>query len=743
MTFLKFATVVLDDRLNKPLDYGIPKEFESIVQVGTRVLVPLRNEKLKGTVLFIRSKSAFEKVQPILDLLLDQKALPDDLFKLGEWMSRYYATPMRKVLSALLPASVRKEPDGKVQQYVKPVLSHPKLIEYTALLRGKKSAQAKVLDVVLEHPKGLFLSDLIKLCKTSESPIKTLIKEKVLSLEEVTIDRSLLLNEEFFPVHPKVLNEEQQIAFTKIKNSIHSNAFSTHLIFGVTGSGKTEVYLQAIKEALALDKSTILLVPEVALTSQTIERLKSRFQERMAVLHYRLSDGERMDAWKGIHEGKIKIIVGARSAIFSPAQNLGLIIVDEEQEGSFKQSEEMPCYHARDIAIVRGKLCHATVVLGSATPALETFYNATQNKYHLHTLTKKAEAVKLPDVTIVDMTREREKKPGVLLSDLLLTKIEKRLRLGEQTILFLNRRGYYRTLTCSQCNYAIKCPHCDQSLTFHKKEDLLSCHLCGYELSPPPTTCEHCHKPDTLKFHGPGTEHVERALHAIFKNVRTLRMDADTTRKKGSHEEFFKQFKSGKADVLIGTQMVAKGLHFPQVTLVGVLNADSSLNIPDFRSTEHVFQLITQVSGRSGRGELPGEVVIQTTLTDHPIIHLASKEDYKKFFEGELESRKLFDYPPFTHLIKIILSSEDEKEGFEAGKFARDFLIQHLPDSFTLTPVVPCGIAKVQDKYKFQFMIKGTHILKASDALIKLQENPQKLKKVHMLIDVDPISTFS
>ena len=742
MPFKKFATIVLDERLNKPLDYGIPSDLEEQIQPGSRVLVTLRNEKVKGTVLFVRPKTALSEVQPILEILLDQKALPDDLFKLAEWMSRYYATPMRKVMSTLLPASVRKEPAGKIQQFIKPAISKQQLIEYTQHLRAKKAAQAKILDIILQNMQGMFLSDLIKEAKSSQSPINTLVKDKVLIQETITIDRSLLINEEFFPIAPKVLNDEQQIAFDAIKESINTSTFQTHLIFGITGSGKTEIYLQAIRHTLDLGKSVIMLVPEVALTSQTIERLKCRFSERMAVLHYQLSDGERIDAWKAIHQGKIQIVVGARSAIFSPVQNLGLVIVDEEQEGSFKQSEEMPCYHARDIAIVRAKMNNATCVLGSATPALESYHNAQAKKYQLHTLTKRAEAKTLPQVTIVDMQVEREKSKSSYFSSVLLNKIEKRLKAGEQTILFLNRRGYFRTVSCSSCNNTIKCPHCDQTLTYHKKEAHLLCHLCGYEMSPVPTECEKCHKPDTFKYQGPGTEHVERAIHAIFKNVRTLRMDADTTRKKGSHEDYFKQFKSGKADILIGTQMIAKGLHFPQVTLVGILNADSSLNVPDFRSSEQVFQLITQVSGRSGRGDLPGEVVIQTLSKEHPIIQFASQEDYKSFYQLEIESRELFSFPPFTNLVKVQVTADSEKQAFEAIKKAKDLLIQKLPAHFTLTAIVPSGIAKIQDRFRFQFLIKGRPLLAASPALLELQELKWE-KGVHMLIDVDPVSTFS
>ncbi len=742
MTYKKFATIVLDERLNKPLDYGVPDELHDLIQPGSRVLVTLRNETVKGTVLFVRPKTALPSVLPVLEVLLDKKAMPDDLFKLAEWMSRYYATPLRKVLQSIVPASVRKEPGSKVQQWIKPAISHGEMINCIAHLRSKSPAQAAVLDVMLSHPKGLYLSDLLKETKGSRSPINRLIENKLLKMEAISIDRSLLIDEEFFPVQPKVLNHEQQRAYDAIIASLNSHQFQTHLIFGITGSGKTEIYLQAIRHALDQGKSVIMLVPEVALTSQTIERLKSRFHERMVVLHYQLCDGERIDAWKAIHEGKIKIVVGARSAIFSPVQQLGLIIVDEEQESSFKQSEEMPCYHARDIAIVRAKMNQAVCLLGSATPALETYHNAITGKYQLHRLTIKAEAKVLPQVSIVDMVTERERTKSSYFSSLLLSKIEKRLKNGEQTILFLNRRGYFRSVTCSSCQHTITCPHCDQRLTFHKKQNHLLCHLCGYEMTPLPTSCEKCHRPDTFSFQGPGTEHVERAIHALFKNVRTLRMDADTTRRKGSHEDYFKQFKSGKADILIGTQMIAKGLHFPQVTLVGILNADSSLSLPDFRSSEQVFQLITQVSGRSGRGDLPGEVVIQTQNKDHPIIHYAAKEDYPKFYQMEVESRELFGFPPFASLVKIQVTADEEKLAFAAIKRAKDFLIPSLPAHLTLTAIVPCGVAKIQDRYRFQFLIKGKPMTSASPALIQLQE--QKWEKgVHLLIDVDPLSTFN
>lgn len=418
--------------------------------------------------------------------------------------------------------------------------------------------------------------------------------------------------------------------------------------------------------------------------------------------------------------------------------NLGLIIVDEEHEPSYKQTEESPCYHARDVAVMRGKLCSAAVVLGSATPSMESYHNAKTGKYRLSKLTIRADAANLPTVSLIDMRHEFDKAKGfALFSEPLLSAIEKRLKLGEQTLLFLNRRGYNTSQLCTKCSHSIVCPHCDISLTFHLGENILACHLCDYKLQPP-RSCPSCGDSEGLKFKGAGTEKVERALHAIFPEARTLRLDADTTRHKGSHDLLFKQFRSGKADILIGTQMIAKGLHFPSVTLVGVLNADASLNIPDFRASEQVFQLITQVAGRSGRGALAGEVLIQTHLTDHPTILLAKEQDYEGFYAQEIEVRKLFNYPPFTHLAKITFTGTDAEKTLSAAKKLREELIRHLPGSFEIHPAIPCGHAKVKDQFRFQILIKGEKI----PSFLQEIQNKFTQKPIRLSIDIDPLSTY-
>jgi primosomal protein N' (replication factor Y) len=390
---------------------------------------------------------------------------------------------------------------------------------------------------------------------------------------------------------------------------------------------------------------------------------------------------------------------------------------------------------------MRGKLSQALVILGSATPSLESYYNALQGKYALDRLNARADAAALPHVRVIDMRREYSKAKGfTLFSQDLLGAIQERIARGEQTLLFLNRRGFHTARLCLSCNEPLKCPHCDVSLTFHLGNNQLACHLCDYRLSPLPTRCPHCHVEGDFKFRGAGTEMIERALHTIFPNVRTLRMDADTTRHKGSHELLFKQFKAGKADVLIGTQMIAKGLHFPSVTLVGILNADASLQIPDFRSSETVFQLLTQVAGRSGRGALSGEVIIQTQMPDHPIIALAKEQDYEGFYALEIAVREQFHYPPYAHIAKIILSGEEEQQIKEYASYIRNYLIERLPSSFALFPIAPCGYARIKGKFRFQFLIKGEKLQPLFPHLsaIKAQKHP----KIRLYIDIDPLSTF-
>ncbi|MDE3055267.1 MAG: primosomal protein N' [Verrucomicrobiota bacterium] len=553
-------------------------------------------------------------------------------------------------------------------------------------------------------------------------------------------EETLLLEADFFQSLPKTLNPEQKACLDHIKASLQSEKFKVHLIHGITGSGKTEIYLQAIEEARRLGKAALFLVPEISLTSQTLERIRARFQEPVALLHHRRSLGERNAAWRKLASGEISIAIGARSALFAPIPRLGVIILDEEHDSSYKQSEEAPCYHARSVAIMRAHMESATVLLGSATPSLESRYNAEIGKYQLHSLTRRASSATLPTIQIVDMKAAHLRNGGFThFSDHLLKAIESRIKKGEQTLLFLNRRGHHRLGLCRECQTAIQCPHCDLSLTFHKGEEQLRCHLCGFERSAN-EYCPSCGSRGTIQCKGFGTEHVERSLHAVFPEVRTLRMDRDTTRKKESHEELFQQFRAHKADVLIGTQMIAKGFHFPSVTLVGILHADASLQIPDFRSSEFLFQLLIQVSGRAGRADLPGEVILQTFLPEHPVILLGKNQDYDAFYTREMEERKLFGYPPFTHLIKCLFSSKKSEKALEAAEWTWRKIQELSTPALQILPVGPSGHPKIKDLFRFQFLIKAKE--RKECERVSLFLSSLSFPDAYIKVDVDPSSLW-
>lgn len=741
--FTQYASIILELSIDKALDYGIPTSLIEALRPGMRVEVPLRGKLQTGYVLSIKDEPEFKPVKPIHRVLSAVELMTPDLFELAVWMARYYCAPLRQIFKVMIPSSLRDETKAKEQLYVSRNKTREQLSEYCREIRGKYPAQTQVLDVMLKVTKGVLLTELLEETQSSRSSVDSLVKKGLLTLSNLQIDRSPLADQEYFKTRPKVFGEEQQKAYNTIVESLDSEQFATHLLHGVTGSGKTEVYLQAIEKALKANKSSLMLVPEIALTGQTIERFRSRFDNHIAILHHRLSKGERFDEWHRIQKGEAKIIIGARSAVFSPAMNLGLIIVDEEHESSYKQSEEAPCYNARDMAVMRGKLTNSTVILGSATPSLESYYNAKNGKYILNTLRQRAASSSMPSVKIIEMKKEYEKAKGFTnFSEALLAGIKKRQALGEQTILFLNRRGFHTSLLCQECGTSVRCIQCDLALTFHKGESALRCHLCGYEVAPPPKCCPTCKNGQPLKFKGVGTEQIERSLHAIFPDIRTLRIDADTTRHKGSHQRLLREFATGKADVLIGTQMIAKGLHFPQVTLVGVLNSDATLNLPDFRASEMAFQLITQVSGRSGRGTMEGEVLIQTCMPENQTILHAANSDFYRFYDDEIAVRQLFNYPPFTQMVKVGFSGPDEKLVINFAEHIRIQLSQHLPSNFETNATIPCGYTKIKNRYRFQFLVRGSSVYPINRILEKLLQSIKFPKEIQIAIDVNPSSTY-
>lgn len=738
---MSVASVLLDVSIHKALDYIIPVELASSIEKGVSVEVPLRGRRAQGFVVEVKQESEFAKCRPIFKALSEGPVVTLELFELAVWIARYYMCPLGKVLRTMLPAGVRKNTQAKMPIKVYRAKSPKELRDACIEIRKKAPQQANVLDVLLLAPKeGLFLSELLEQTKASSGTIKALVDKGLLAMEKVRLDDTPF--DDYFKTKPKILRDEQKAALDKIALSLQKRTFETHLLFGITGSGKTEVYLQAIDKALENGQGVILLVPEIALTQQTIQHFKSRFDVPLAVLHHRISDGERMQTWRDIQSGVAKICIGARSAVFCPMQNLGLIIVDEEHEQSYKQTDDSPCYHARDVAVMRAKFSNCCCLLGSATPSLESYYNAKSGKYQLSILTKRPEKATLPTVQIVDMKREYAKNKGITsFSELLLDKIQDRKNKGEHTILFLNRRGYHTIMSCTSCGNSIKCQHCDATLTFHKEERLVSCHLCGFCASPP-TSCPTCRSHDVIKYQGTGTEKVEAMLHGIFPGIRTVRVDADSTRHKGSLEKLLSEFRSGKADVLIGTQMVAKGLHFPQVTLVGVLNCDGSLNIPDFRAQESVFQLITQVAGRAGRGVNPGEVIIQTALPEHSTIQQAAKQDFLSFYEDEIAIRKAFNFPPFCKIVKFLFTAKDEARLLEFASSFRELLLKQLPENFVCHPVVPSGHAKVKDLFRYQFLVRGPSISAVAMAIELADKELIAPSSISRFIDVDPTHTF-
>lgn len=736
---MSYASVILELAIHKTLDYSIPEHMQGAVFKGSRVSVPVRGIPRVGYVFDLKETSEVSRCHNIAEVLSPEPLLTPELFDLAVWMAGYYCAPLAYVLKTVLPSSVRGKAKEKLQLFVSRARSRDALAEICAQMRARSPAQAQALDVMLLARKGMLLTELLEEADVTQATVKALEQKGHLSISKVSIDRSPFVDEEYIKTKAKHLTGEQGQALNRIASAIEENRFETHLLHGVTGSGKTEVYLQAIDKALSENKGAIVLVPEISLTPQTVERFRSRFDDNIAVLHHRLSHGERHDEWFRIHRGEARIVIGPRSAIFCPVKNLGIIIVDEEHEGSYKQSESAPCYHARDIAVMRGKLIGCPVVLGSATPSLESYYNAISGKYVLSKLTNRADAASIPNVTIIDMASERESGS---FSKPLIEGIRRRCETGEQTILFLNRRGYHTTLLCQQCSHVVGCPRCDVALTFHKDDRILCCHLCGHQVTPPPTFCPSCKQANTMKFRGIGTQQIEKALHAIFPDIRSIRIDADTTKHKGSHQKLLREFGSGKADVLIGTQMIAKGLHFPQVTLVGVMNSDGAINIPDFRASETVFQLITQVAGRSGRGSMAGEVIIQTLIPENRTIQLASRQDYETFFEEELEVRKLFQYPPYSQMAKFLFTGTTEKQVLAEAESFRQKIVERLPSSYEMYPVMPAGHSKVKDHYRLQFLIRGPKGTLLSKVIEEVKKSHQISKDIKMLIDINPLSTY-
>ncbi len=732
-----FAKVIVDLSLDRVWDYRIPPMLRKRVHIGSRVNVIFNQALRTGFVVEITTKPSYHpaKIRPINDVDGERPLIHERLLRLGEWMGDYYCCPKEVAVRALLPAVIRnKTVEQKTMRVVrlKSEIDVPELLDAIGNRAHKQAEMVKFLNRTHEAPLSL-------LSRMSTAALAGLRAREVLEEEEVPVERDPFANDSFLPSLPLPLTEEQQVVMKQISASIEAEKRQAILIYGVTGSGKTEVYLQAIAKTLERGEDAIVLVPEIALTPQTTERFRSRFGDSVSVLHSHLSDGERFDEWNKISEGRVRIAVGARSAIFAPFLNLGLIVVDEEHEGSYKQTDQAPRYHARDVAVMRGVRENATVLLGSATPALESYYNTVQKKYVLATLSKRVDHQVMPRMEIVDMIEEAQNqgRPQIL-SRRLVDLVNGALAQGEQVILFLNRRGYATHMQCLNCGYTAECDDCSVKFTYHRQINQLVCHFCG-DVRKGPEVCPAC-QDENIRYGGLGTEKVEAAVKGTFKGARVLRMDSDTMTRKNSYREALTAFRAGSVDILIGTQMIAKGLHFPNVTLVGVIYADMSLNLPDFRAAERTFQLLVQVAGRAGRGDLPGRVVVQTYTPFHPAIQTGLKQDYRAFYEDEVEMRLASDFPPASHMVNILLRGPEEMAVANTAQAFADFIAPALPEDTTLIPPMPCSIAKKRGQYHFQILLVTHQVVRLSRRLKKALALFGTPKDIYMTVDIDPQS---
>jgi primosomal protein N' (replication factor Y) (superfamily II helicase) len=734
-----YVRVIIDRAIHRELDYELPESLAPRVDVGSRVRVPFRDRSALATVLALLEESDARGIRPIEAVVGDSPTLSSRLLELAKWMSAYYCCPVETVIRSLLPQVVRKAEVGWKKQLVVHS-SRSFSVEELDSLRKRAPRQAELAEAIGKLSGPIPAAELLRQVSLDNQTLRALAKRGWIELREEAMVRDPHAEDQILATSNLSMNAEQSGALRMIEEAMTAPETARPiLLHGVTGSGKTEIYLQAIRVALDRDRTAIVLVPEISLTPQTVERFKGRFAElpeMVAVLHSHLSEGERHDEWHKIHSGKARIVVGARSAVFAPLKRLGLIVVDEEHETTYKQ-EDAPRYHARDVAIVRAKMEGCVVVLGSATPSLESYHNATRGKYQLANLTQRIDDKQMPQIRVVDLRLERRKeKAAAILSEKLRSAITDRLTKREQTILFLNRRGFSTSLLCSECGEARECPNCSVALTFHRQMARLSCHLCGHTAAVP-KKCPACGK-DALIYAGFGTEKVESTVSHLFPQSVVRRMDADSMTRKESYRETLRAFRAGKIDILVGTQMIAKGLHFPNVTLVGIINADLSLHLPDFRAGERTFQLLTQVSGRAGRGEVRGEVFVQTYTPFSPSIQFARHHDFQGYFEQELEFRERCDFPPFKHAVLITVRSGHEGR----AKLSAETLVRRLKESlgseFILGEATPAPLEKLQGQFRFHILLRGEAIMRLSRLVRETIDKLPFPEDVTVGVDVDP-----
>ncbi|MFL0368859.1 primosomal protein N' [Bacillus safensis] len=793
------AEVIVDvttKAIDRPFDYRVPDRFKDLVKAGMRVVVPFGPRKIQGFVTKVKEETDIKtgSIKEIVDLFDLSPVLTDELLELSHWLTEktlsYHITALQSMLPAAMKAKYEKEiqvlseeelpqslkelfgqresilyadiPSEQLKQIQKHVqkghlevryhvsqksgkkkvrmlqlaVSKEKLEEKQQQLKKNAVKQKALISYLLQAGEATFLAkDLQQQTGASSQTLKTFIQEGLLTESYEEVYRDPYRDREFTPSASLDLTPEQREAAKHIHQAVSEDQHATFLLHGVTGSGKTEIYLQTIDHVLQKGKEAIVLVPEISLTPQMVQRFKERFGSNVAVLHSGLSTGEKYDEWRKIHRKEVKLVVGARSAVFAPFENLGMIIIDEEHESSYKQ-EEMPRYHAKDVAIERAVRHQCPVVLGSATPSLETYARAKKGVYTLLPLKHRVNQQQMPHVSLIDMREELRNGNRSMFSEELMIRLKEVLERKEQAVLFLNKRGYSSFVMCRDCGYVEQCPHCEISLTYHRYQKRLKCHYCGHE-APVPSECPECHS-EHIRYFGTGTQRVEEELTKVLPEARVIRMDVDTTSRKGAHEKLLTSFGNKEADILLGTQMIAKGLDFPDVTLVGVLSADTSLHIPDFRSSEKTFQLLTQVSGRAGRHEKAGSVIIQSYTPSHYSIELTKQHDYEAFYEQEMLHRRHQSYPPYYFLAMVTVSHEEVTKAAHVTDQIVQFLKMNCAPNTRILGPAASPIAKIKDRYRYQCVIKYKRENELVSLLRKIQDHYQKeMEQKQLMISID------
>lgn len=737
---MKYAEIIIDitnENVDRIFHYAIPENIKEKICLGMRVFVPFGkgNRIREGYIIgFTDNTDIDEKYIKNIYSLPDEYAIfNDNMIELAKFMSDKYYCSLSECLQCIMPKIIK----DKTNKYANINYEKADINEIIKNILGKNNSQSKVLKILLKN-ENISIYEIKNILGISLSPINTLEKNGVIKITTRKIKRDFINLDDYDKTNHLKLTVEQDNALNFIKQKIYEKTYKPILLHGVTGSGKTEVYLQLINEVLKTGKQAIVLVPEISLTPQTVERFIGRFGKKVSVTHSRLSDGERFEQWKKAKDNKIDIMVGARSAIFTPFENLGIIIIDEEHESTYK-SESTPKYDIKEVAEKICNLTGATLVLGSATPSIDTYYKTQKGKYDLVYINNRINN-NMPDISVIDMRKELEKGNRSIFSTSLFEAIKENLKNNMQTILFLNRRGHSTFVSCRKCGHVLECENCNVSYTYHLKEHKLICHYCNSTKNVP-NICPSCSS-KYIKYFGVGTQKIEEQIKKYFKDARVMRMDMDTTSKKNSHQNILEDFKNHKADILIGTQMIAKGLDFKKVSLVGVIAADITLNTGDYKSSENTFQLLTQVAGRAGRADIKGKVFIQTYNPEHYSIIFAKNNDYVGFYKKEILERKIMFYPPFSNIFFIMICGEDENVVMNAIKFLHKIMVYYnQKTNFYISDVAKAYIYKVNKQYRYKILIKAKEETRLKNFVlycVSILKNKMDTNKLNIILSLNP-----